>query len=284
MKTNNKVWFVTGASKGMGLALVKLLLSSGCQVAATSRKVSEFEKFVDVTNKNFLPLRVDITNDKEVKDALQKVVETFGKLDVVVNNAGYAIFGSLEELSEQEFRQSTEVNLFGTVNTIRNAMPYLRKQGSGHIINFSSSGGYRGYGSAGAYAAVKFGVIGLSEALAQEAKPFGVNVTVVAPGYFRTSFLSEGSAMVAKNQIAEYNTKDMLSLMQQMNGKQPGDPEKLVRLLVDITEESTPPLHFIVGPDAYQLVTEKAKEDAEEMETWKTLTFSTNLDNYKASI
>jgi NAD(P)-dependent dehydrogenase (short-subunit alcohol dehydrogenase family) len=279
METINKVWFVTGASKGMGLTLVKLLLSTGHQVAATSRNAKEFEKFVDVTNKNFLPLEVDITSDQEVKDALKKTVEMFGRLDVVVNNAGYAIYGSLEELSELEFRQSAEVNLFGMVNTIRNAMPYLRKQRSGHIINFSSSGGYRGFGSAGAYAAVKFAVIGLSESLAEEVKLLGVKVTVVAPGFFRTSFLDKGKLMVAKNRIAEYNTSAMEAWMHEMDGKQPGDPEKLVRLLVDIAKEDNPPLHLIAGPDAYQLVSEKAKEDAAELEAWKSLTFSTNLEN-----
>jgi NAD(P)-dependent dehydrogenase (short-subunit alcohol dehydrogenase family) len=279
METNNKVWFVTGASKGMGLALVKLLLNTGHQVAATSRKVKEFEKHVDRANKNFLPLEVDITSDQSVKDALKKTVEMFGRLDVLVNNAGYAIYGSLEELSELEFRQSAEVNLFGMVNTIRNAMPYLRKQRSGHIINFSSSGGYRGFGSAGAYAAVKFAVIGLSESLAEEVKPLGVKVTVVAPGFFRTSFLDKGKLMLAKNRIADYNTSAMEAWMHEMDGKQPGDPEKLVRLLVDITRETNPPLHLIAGPDAYQLVSEKAKEDAAELVAWKSLTFSTNLEN-----
>jgi NAD(P)-dependent dehydrogenase (short-subunit alcohol dehydrogenase family) len=125
METNNKVWFVTGASKGFGLALVKVLLSSGYKVAATSRNVQELERQAGGVNKNFLALNVNIVSDQEVKDALKQTVETFGGLDVVVNNAGYAIYGSLEELTEQEFRQSVEVNLFGMVNTIRNAMSYL---------------------------------------------------------------------------------------------------------------------------------------------------------------
>ncbi len=185
---SSKVWFVTGASKGMGLALVKLLLSTGYKVAATSRNVEELEKQVGGPNKNLLPLQINIASDREVKEALQRTVETFGKLDVVVNNAGYAIYGSMEELSDQEFRDSVEINLFAMANVIRNAMPYLRQQRSGHIINFSSIAGYRGYGSAGAYGAVKFAVVGLSEALAEEAKLFDVNVTVVAPGVFPDFF------------------------------------------------------------------------------------------------
>jgi NAD(P)-dependent dehydrogenase (short-subunit alcohol dehydrogenase family) len=279
METNNKVWFVTGASKGFGLALVKLLLSSGYKVAATSRNTEELEKQVGGKSKDFLAMKVNIADDQEVKDALKQTVETFGQLDVVVNNAGYVIYGTLEELSEKEFRQSIEVNLFGTVNTIRNAMPYLRKQKSGHIINFSSIGGYRGYGSDAAYSSVKFAIIGLSESLAEEVKHLGVKVTVVAPGFFRTSFLDKGADMYAKNRIGEYNTAEVEAWMQRMAGKQQGDPQKAVRLLVDITLEKNPPLHLILGPDAYQIKVEKAKADEEEVEKWKALTFSTNLDN-----
>ena len=279
MKTNNKVWFVTGASKGFGLALVKLLLNSGYQVAATSRNAEELQMQVGQKSENFLAMKVNIADDQEVRDALKKTVETFGRLDVLVNNAGYVIYGTLEELSEKEFRQSIEVNLFGTVNTIRNAMPYLRKQKSGHIINFSSIGGYRGYGSHAAYSSVKFAIIGLSESLAEEVKHLGVKVTVVAPGFFRTSFLDKGADMYAKNRIAEYNTAEVEAWMQRMAGKQQGDPQKAVRLLVDITLEKNPPLHLILGPDAYQIKVEKAKADEEEVEKWKTLTFSTNLDN-----
>ena len=279
MKTTNKVWFVTGASKGFGLALVQLLLRSGHRVAATSRNVQELQKQVGETSEHFLPVKVDLSNDQDVKSALKQTVETFGGLDVVVNNAGYAIYGSIEELSDKEFRQSIEINLLGTVNTVRNAMPYLRKQRSGHIINFSSIGGYRGYGSDAAYSSVKFAIIGLSESLAEEVKHLGVKVTVVAPGIFRTSFIEKATLMVASNKIPEYNTAKMEAWMHEMDGKQQGDPKKLVKLFVDITEEKNPPLHLILAPDAYQIKIEKAKADAEELEAWKGLTFSTNIES-----
>jgi NAD(P)-dependent dehydrogenase (short-subunit alcohol dehydrogenase family) len=248
-------------------------------VAVTSRNVTELEKQVGGHQDNLLALIVDITNGESVKNAIRQTVEHFGRLDVVVNNAGYLILGSLEEITEQEFRQSMEVNVFGTVNVIRAVMPYLRKQKSGHIINLSSSAGYMGVGNAGSYHAVKFAVIGLSEALAQEVKPFGIRVTVVAPGYFRTNFLDKGSVMVTKNRIKEYNTSQLEEAMKQMDGKQQGDPDKLVAALVKITEEPNPPLHLLMGPDAYQTITAKRKEEETEFETWKPITVSTDFEN-----
>jgi NAD(P)-dependent dehydrogenase (short-subunit alcohol dehydrogenase family) len=277
VQENAQVWFITGASKGFGLALVKLLLSNGNSVAATSRNVAELEKQIAEHRENLLPLRVDITDEESVRDAIRQTVEKFGRLDVVVNNAGYFILGSLEEITEREFRQSIDVNLVGTVNVIRAAMPHLRKQRSGHIINLSSTAGYIGYGNAGSYNAVKFAVIGLSEALAREIKPFGVKVTVVAPGYFRTSFLDKGSVMAAKNRIPEYNSDQLEEAMKQMDGKQPGDPDKLVAVLVKLTHDPNPPVHLLMGPDAYQTVTESRKAEAEEFEAWKHITVSTDF-------
>jgi NAD(P)-dependent dehydrogenase (short-subunit alcohol dehydrogenase family) len=180
-------------------------------------------------------------------------------------------------LSDKEFRDTIDVNLFGTVNVIRAAMPYLREQQSGYIFNFSSVAGYKGYGNAASYHAAKFAVIGLSEALAEEVKPFGIKVTVVAPGYFRTNFLAEGSVMVAKNKIPAYNAEALETAMQQMNGNQAGDPDKLVAAIVKMAEEPNPPVHLLMGPDAYAVVTEKRKAEELEFETWKALTLSTNL-------
>jgi len=278
MKTSSKVWFVTGASKGMGLTLVKVLLSSGHKVAATSRNVADLEKKIGVGVDNFLPLAVNIADEDQVRDALKKTVDRFGRLDVLVNNAGYAIYGAIEELSGQEFRQSVDVNLFGTFNTVRHAMPYLRAQGSGHIFNFSSVAGYKGYGSSAAYNTPKFAVIGFTECLAEEVKPLGIKVTVVAPGFFRTSFLDKGADMYAKQEIEAYNTRHIKEWMQQMNGQQQGDPQKLAQILIDLTMEEKPPVHLLAGPDAYEIVDHKIKEDIAEREAWKAVTCSTNLD------
>ncbi|TWJ00928.1 NAD(P)-dependent dehydrogenase (short-subunit alcohol dehydrogenase family) [Mucilaginibacter frigoritolerans] len=278
-KNKKKVWFVTGASKGLGLALVKLLLQKGDKVAATSRNATDIENKISATKENLLALTVDITNEESVNSAIDKTIEKFGGLDVIVNNAGYGILGSIEALTGQEFRDCMSVNVFGAFNVIHAAMPYLRKQKSGYIFNISSVAGYKGFSNSSSYASSKFAMIGLSEALAEEVKEFGINVTVVAPGYFRTSFLEEGSFLMAKNRIAEYNVEERETALKQMNGNQQGDPDKLVAALVKLTEEPNPPVHLLMGPDAWQMLADKRKAEQEEFDTWKHVTISTNFDN-----
>jgi NAD(P)-dependent dehydrogenase (short-subunit alcohol dehydrogenase family) len=273
-----RVWFITGASKGLGLSLVKQLLNAGYLVAATSRKAKDIQDAVTVHTENLLALTVDITNEESVNSAIAKTIAEFGRLDVVVNNAGYSIYGSVEALSNEEFRKTIDVNLFGTVNVIRAVMPHFRKQRSGYIFNISSVAGYKGFGNSPSYAAGKFAVIGLSEALAEEVKQFGVRVTVVAPGFFRTSFLDKGDELVSKNTIEEYQVERLVDRLRAMNGKQPGDPEKLVAALINLSNEQNPPLHLLMGPDAYQIVMQKRAVEQHEFEAWKELTLSTDFD------
>ncbi|MGJ1412833.1 SDR family NAD(P)-dependent oxidoreductase [Sphingobacterium thalpophilum] len=274
---NQKVWFITGASKGIGLALTNYLLSQGCAVVATSRNVESLEKGITAPSQNLLPLEVDITNDNEVKSAIVKTVERFGKLDVVVNNAGYSLVGSMEEMTDAEFRQTMEVNLFAAVNVLRNAIPYLRAQQSGHVINISSNAGYVGFANATSYNAAKFGLIGISEALFEELKPFGIHVTVVAPGQFRTNFMDSSSMQFVKNKIDVYGIEKAQKMWSNYSGQQIGDPEKLVRILGQISEMENPPKRLLLGPDAYELVTKQFQTILEEFEQWKDLTLSRTL-------
>src|SRR5688572_14506121 len=203
--SNKKTWFVTGASKGLGLSLVKQLLSQGYQVAATSRSLNDLNKAVGENNPDFLPLTVDLKTEASVEKAVNAAVDRFGKIDVVVNNAGYGQAGSLEELSDRESRDNFDINVFGVLNVIRSVMPHLRKQGFGHILNISSIAGFTaGFPGFGIYCATKFALEGLSESLATEAKAFGIKVTLVEPGYFRTSFLTADSLRVPANEIAAY--------------------------------------------------------------------------------
>lgn len=277
---SQKSWFITGASKGLGLTLVKKLLAQGFQVAATSRTVDQLEKVIGEKSNQFLPLSMDLENEANVQEAIKQTTEHFGSLDVVVNNAGYGLVGSLEELSDEEVRGNFNVNVFGLLNVIRQALPQLRKQQSGHIFNISSIGGMSGdFAGFGSYCATKFAVVGLSEALAADVKSFGIKTTVVLPGYFRTNFLSAGSFVTPKQEIAAYqDVRDSQDQhQQQIDGNQPGDPEKAAEVLIQVAEMPEPPLHLLLGQDAYDLASNKLASLNAENEAWKDLIVSTNF-------
>ncbi|WP_419700794.1 oxidoreductase [Mucilaginibacter sp. NFX135] len=278
--SNKKVWFVTGASKGLGLSLVKRLLNEGYQVAATSRSLSDLTKAVGSQSEQFLPLVVNIKNEESVQNAIELTINTFGKIDVVVNNAGYGLVGGLEELTDAELRDNFEVNVFGSLNVIRKALPYLREQQSGHILNISSIAGFTGsFPGFGIYCATKFAVNGFSESLTEEVRPFGIKVTIVQPGYFRTNFLSEGSLITPKNPIAAYqNVRDIQDFHQNsMDQQQVGDPEKAAEAMIRITNEPEAPLNLFLGADAYELATKKIAAVQSDLENWKELTTSTAI-------
>lgn len=274
--SNQKVWFITGASKGLGLILTQMLLSNGEIVIATSRNIDGLKNSIPQGEDRFLPLKVDITSDKQVKIAIEKSIEKFGKIDVVVNNAGYSLVGSMEEMSDEEFRATIDVNLFGTVNVIRNVVPYLRKQQSGHVINISSGSGYSGNAKAASYNAAKFAVIGLTEGFSKEINEFGVKTTVVAPGQFRTGFMD--SLQYVKNRIDVYEIDKAEELWSSFSGQQIGDPKKLAQIIIEIAAMENPPLHLLVGTDVYDSIINKRKAELEEMKKWKHLTLSTNFD------
>jgi len=274
-----KTWFITGASKGLGLLFVKQLLERGDNIAATSRRISDLEAAAG-THPNFLALEVDLTNEQSVATGVNETIAKFGRLDVVVNNAGYGLLGAIEELSDAESRGNFDVNVFGLLNVIRQAMPHLRKQGSGHIFNISSIGGFTGnFPGFGIYCATKFAVAGLSESLAAEVKEFGINVTVVLPGYFRTSFLESGSLAVPKNSIEAYTSTRVSQEAHQneINGNQAGDPEKGVAAIIDVTNAANPPLYLFLGSDAVSMAhTEIAAVDSEIAE-WRSVSVSTDF-------
>lgn len=274
--SNKKVWFVTGASKGLGRDLVKKLLAAGYPVAATSRNLDELRKIA--TNDNFLPLTMQLNDEASIAKALADTVARFGRVDVVVNNAGYGMVGSIEELSDAEARSNFDINVFGTLNVVRKALPYLRAQKSGHIMNVSSVAGFIGsFPGFGIYCATKFAVDGLSESLATEVKPFGVNVTIVSPGYFRTEFLTSGSLAVPAQPIADYQlVREAQSVhMNEINHNQPGDPEKAADAFIHVSEVENPPLYLFLGEDAYNMVYAKIDSIKEEVEAWKATTVGT---------
>lgn len=276
---NKKVWFVTGASKGLGLTLVKKLLSNGNRVAATSRNISELEKAVG-NHENFLPLSVNLIDENSVEAAVSQTISKFGQLDVVVNNAGYGMIGALEELSDRESRENFDVNVFGSLNVIRKTLPQMRKQQSGHIFNISSIGGFSGnFPGFGIYCATKFAVTGFTESLAAEVKSLGIKATVVEPGYFRTEFLSSGSLAVPSNPIDAYKeVRDtQIAHQQDINNQQPGDPAKGCDVIIAAAESENAPLHLFLGPDAYAVAGAKIADIQKDMEDWKALATATNF-------
>jgi len=275
-----KVWFVTGASKGLGLTLVKRLLSEGYQVAATSRNSAELIKTVGEQSTSFLPLQVDLVNEENVGKALSETIQKFGSIDVVVNNAGYGQLGTLEELTDKEARQNFDINVFGSLNVIRSVMPHFRNKKSGHVINISSIGGLMGsFPGWGIYCASKFAVAGFTEALAAEAKSLGINATIVYPGYFKTNFLLEGSLNLAKSPISEYKEARDLEVIHetQIVGNQPGDPEKAAIALIQLAETENPALHLFLGSDAVGMAKSKIEISKNEIAANETLSLSTDF-------
>ncbi|WP_205513931.1 SDR family NAD(P)-dependent oxidoreductase [Longitalea arenae] len=276
--STKKVWFVTGASKGLGLSLVKRLLNEGYKVAATSRTVESLKKEVG-SSENFLPLEVNVVDEKSVNDGITKTLAVFGSIDVVVNNAGYGQLGTLEELSDKESRENFDANIFGLLNVIRNVMPHFRNKRSGQFINISSIAGFEGqFPGWGIYNATKFAVAGLSEALAAETKSMGITTTVVYPGYFKTNFLLKGSLRFAEKPIADYKEARELDRahIEDIPGNQPGDPEKAALAFIKLAESQNPPLHFFMGSDSYGMANNKMEALKNELSANEALSKSTD--------
>ncbi|GEM63710.1 short-chain dehydrogenase/reductase [Sphingobacterium faecium NBRC 15299] len=275
-----KVWLVTGASKGLGLSLVKKLLKEGFRVIATSRnKHTLIQELGDVSDL-FLPIEVNLSDNEDVKNAIATSIAHFGKLDVIVNNAGFGQIGTLEELTDEEARSSFDINVFGSLNIIRNAMPYLRQHKSGHIFNIASIGGFSGgFAGWGIYCATKFAVAGLTESLAEEVKGFGIKATVVYPGYFRTDFLAKGSVQTPQHTIAAYEAarQSEQAHLNDIDGHQPNDPDKAADALIAISQSENPPVHLFLGSDAYDIVYKKIDILTNDVEQWKSYTLSTAL-------
>ncbi|RYJ45655.1 SDR family NAD(P)-dependent oxidoreductase [Flavobacterium beibuense] len=277
-KKEQKVWFVTGASKGLGLSIVKQLLKLNQKVAATSRNKEALIKAVDFTGDNFLPLEVNLADNESVNAAIMKTNDVFSSVDVLINNAGYGIGGSLEELNDKEVRDSFDVNVFGTINTIRNVLPYMRKQKSGHIINISSIAGFAPGIGWTAYAATKFAVAGLTEALAQDVKELGIKATAVLPGAFRTSFLTDESLFLSENVIPDYTAiRETHSIFKAKDGHQQGDPEKGSAVIIETGFNPEPPVFLLIGSDAYNRAKTKIEDLTNQIGVSKDITTSTDF-------
>lgn len=274
----NRVWYITGASKGLGLALVKFLVNNGQRVAATSRNKEQLIANAGLfDNSNFLALPVDLSREEEIAASIDQAKQHFGRIDVIVNNAGYGIGGSLEELSIKEIGASVNVNLMATAWVIHYALPYLRQQHSGHIINISSIAGFAGTTGWSMYSASKFAVVGLTEGLAQDVQELGIKVTAIAPGAFRTDFLTSDSLMIAEKKIEEYKAVHAnIEKYDDMNGKQIGSPEKAAQLMFDLVNMPEPPVVLFIGSDAHKRASQKISTLQDNLDKYKALSLSTD--------
>jgi NAD(P)-dependent dehydrogenase (short-subunit alcohol dehydrogenase family) len=284
MKTQ-KTWFITGASRGFGLEITKAVLESGDKVIATVRSNPEQFSAEFAAHKNLYAVTLDITNEEQTKDAVKQGIDHFGKIDVLVNNAGYGIIGAVEETSDAEAKQNFEVNVFGTLNVIRAVLPYMRKERSGHIINISSIGGLFGYVGWGIYGSTKFAIEGITESLAQEVAPLGIFATVVAPGFFRTGFLDKGSLSSTANIIEDYAETVGVGRdnAKAYNRKQPGNPEKLAEAFIQLVASEKPPVHLPLGTDTYNVFNQKTASFEAEMEEWKEVVLGTDHEDAVAA-
>jgi NAD(P)-dependent dehydrogenase (short-subunit alcohol dehydrogenase family) len=276
---NEKVWIVTGGSKGLGLALVRTLLEHGYRAAVTSRSLADVVGVLGERSERFLPVAMDPADEGSVERAVSAVRDHFGSFDVVVNNAGYGQFGATEEVNDAEARRNFDVNVFGTLNVLRATLPTLRARGSGHVFNIASVGGYvGGFPGWGVYCATKFAVAGLTESLHQDLLPLGIKVTLVYPGYFRTSFLTQASLVRPSQPIAAYSCARSSEVQhtEQINGRQPGDPMKAALALVATYESAEPALHLFLGSDAVAMAEAKQEQVRRALNEHRALSVSTD--------
>jgi len=271
----NKVWFITGAGRGMGADITKAALAAGHKVVATGRNTDSVAKALG-EDENLLIVRLDVTKQADADAAVNAAVEKFGRIDVLVNNAANFIAGFFEELTQEEIGQQLQTSLIGPMIVTRAVLPIMRKQRSGHIISISSTAGLTSLEFCSAYSASKFGLEGFMQALQTEVSPFGINTTIVNPGFFRTELLTEQSTKYADNPIEDYSEKreQLMQFWKGANGQQPGNPAKLAQALITISNEEKPPLRFLAGADAVNTAEQVAATLHQQANVYRELSSS----------
>jgi NAD(P)-dependent dehydrogenase (short-subunit alcohol dehydrogenase family) len=281
MMTNSdaKVWLITGSSSGFGRSLVEAVLNKGDRVVATARKPEQLNDLVRQNPERIHAVRLDVTNQQDVRAAIESALDRYDRIDVLVNNAGYPAIGAIEELSDDDIRRQFETNFFGALSMIRAVLPTMREHGSGHILNISSFAGVASLSGLGIYSATKFALEGASEALAQEVKPLGIKVTLIEPGGFRTN--GAGSSMVTpKHPISDYaqTSGKTIDFMRASHGNQPGDPAKAADAMIQVVESDDPPLRLALGEDSANGIVQKLDAMKAELEAWKSVSIGTAFE------
>jgi len=274
------VWFITGASRGMGAEFATAALDAGHAVVATGRDTDDVAEAVG-ESEDLLVAELDVTKPADAESATQAAMDRFGRVDVLVNNAGISYKGFFEEMTIDEIKDQLEVNLFGQMYVTRAVLPVMRDQRSGHVISISSGAGLSGFAFSSAYATSKFGVEGWMDALHDEIEPFGIDTTVVNPGFFRTSLTAERSMPFTDPSIDDYDERraEQIEWWEEQGGQQPNDPARLAVALVEIASEEAPPRRFVAGADAVELATEKAARLREQANAYPDLSTSMAYDD-----
>jgi NAD(P)-dependent dehydrogenase (short-subunit alcohol dehydrogenase family) len=274
----SKVWLITGSSRGLGRALAEAVLAAGHRLVATARNPAQLADLVERYRDRIRAVALNVTDDRAAERAVQSAVDAFGRVDVLVNNAGYGDVNSIEDTSLTDFRAQIETNLFGVIIVTKATIPLMREQGEGHIIQFSSIGGRVGALGRAPYSAAKWGVEGFSEVLAKEVGPLGIKVTIIEPGGFRTDFA--GSSTTIRGGRPEYDsTVGAVARFQRgYNGAQPGDPSKAAAVIIQIASLDEPPLRLLLGSDAVRLAEENDIARIEADRKWRDLSVSTDFE------
>ena len=273
-----RVWFITGASRGLGALMAKAAIADGNAVVATGRNAAAIDERL-AESPAVLSIALDVTDEAQAKAAVKAAVEKFGRIDVLINNAGFGLLAAVEESSDADVRRIYDTNVFGLLNVTRAVLPAMRKQRSGHVINISSIVGYQAAAGVGVYSSTKFAVEGITEALHAELKPLGIHATLIEPGFFRTDFLDTSSLLVGKDIIDDYEETSgtLRRLAVDINHNQPGDPQKLATAVVTLVDAQTPPLRLPLGTDTLKAIAEKNAHVTTETQTWEALSQSTDF-------
>jgi NAD(P)-dependent dehydrogenase (short-subunit alcohol dehydrogenase family) len=272
-----RTWFITGASRGFGALIAEQALERGDNVVATARDPASVTSRLGASP-NLLGVALDVTDEAQAHAAADAAVARFGRIDILLNNAGFGLLGAVEEATTQEIERVYATNVFGLLAVTRAVLPHMRRQRSGHVLNISSIGGYAASAGWGVYCSTKFAVEGLTEALALELKPLGIHATVIEPGFFRTDFLDARSLSVSPSQIDDYadTAGAMRNFAAAANHAQPGDPAKLARALMIVVDAADPPLRMPFGSDTVRRIEEKNVFVAQELARWRSLAVSTD--------
>jgi len=274
----SKVWFITGSSRGLGRSLAEAVLANGGKVAATARTPKQLDDLVSKYSQQILAIQLDVTDKVQIRSAVAQAVKHFGRIDVLVNNAGFGISGAAEAFTDEQVRSQLETNLYAPIEVTRAVLPYMREQRSGRILQISSVGGRVGNAGLTMYQAAKFGLGGFTEALAKEVAPLGIHVTSVEPGGFRTDWAGASMSFASHVEGYESTVDSRVKFFESGTFVPMGDPAKAARVMIELVEHPEPPVHLVLGSEAAGILKQADDRRKAEFEAWLSVTISTDHD------